>query len=440
MNIYIKLEVESRELLSRTMLGMYAASKGHDVYLGDDELLKYVQKNKLNPGIILEKSITPAESRIKQLFDYKRNNSVVTSIDEEGGILKDNLDVFLNGRFSERTISLTDKIFCWGEFDYNSLKKKFPKYSKKFIKTGNPRVNLWSKKFNKLFYMKDIKKKKYILISSNFRIGTTSKRLSDNFGARLKNNYYKKKENKNDYYKIATFKLGLFFKFVSAVDYLTEKFPKLNFMIRPHPSESSKNWKKFFTPKKNLQISEKFSHSEWIENSDIIIHNGCTGGLEAFARGKKIISYKPINTYTGMDFSNNFGHEINNEVQLGNLIKKIYNSKKIKKVNKKYKNQFIHRLGNVDKENFAKNILNEWEKFDNQFLSKKNNFIFIKFINKIRLLKNIFIKPYYNPKFPPLDKKKINNILEKVKKTDNSLKDVNFELIGPKLFKLKLIK
>ena len=202
--------------------------------------------------------------------------------------------------------------------------------------------------------MKDIKKKKYILISSNFRIGTTSKRLSDNFGARLKNNYYKKKENKNDYYKIATFKLGLFFKFVSAVDYLTEKFPKLNFMIRPHPSESSKNWKKFFTPKKNLQISEKFSHSEWIENSDIIIHNGCTGGLEAFARGKKIISYKPINTYTGMDFSNNFGHEINNEVQLGNLIKKIYNSKKIKKVNKKYKNQFIHRLGNVDKENFAK--------------------------------------------------------------------------------------
>ena len=114
MNIYIKLEVESRELLSRTMLGMYAASKGHDVYLGDDELLKYVQKNKLNPGIILEKSITPAESRIKQLFDYKRNNSVVTSIDEEGGILKDNLDVFLNGRFSERTISLTDKIILLG--------------------------------------------------------------------------------------------------------------------------------------------------------------------------------------------------------------------------------------------------------------------------------------------------------------------------------------
>ena len=93
MNIYIKLEIETRELISRLFLGLYAASKGHQVLIGDDELLKLVQK-KLNPGIILEKSITPTELRISQIEDYKLNNSITTSIDEEGGLIRENLDIF----------------------------------------------------------------------------------------------------------------------------------------------------------------------------------------------------------------------------------------------------------------------------------------------------------------------------------------------------------
>ena len=53
MNIYIKLEIETRELISRLLIGLYSASKGHQVLIGDDELLKLVQEKKLNPGIIL---------------------------------------------------------------------------------------------------------------------------------------------------------------------------------------------------------------------------------------------------------------------------------------------------------------------------------------------------------------------------------------------------
>ena len=37
MNIYIKLEIETRELTSRLVLGMHAAAKGHQVLIGDDE-------------------------------------------------------------------------------------------------------------------------------------------------------------------------------------------------------------------------------------------------------------------------------------------------------------------------------------------------------------------------------------------------------------------
>ncbi len=441
MNIYIKLEIETRELISRLLLGLYAASKGHQVLIGDDELLKLVQEKKLNPGIILEKSITPSESRIKQIEDYKLNNSITTSIDEEGGLIRENLDIFLNSRFSEKTVSLTDKIFCWGQYDYEKLLRLFPQHKKKFVITGNPRINLWSKKYKSLFSLSNIKKKKYILISANFSIGVSTKRLSEIVKFHIENNYFDNKDYEEDFVKIQNYNLQLLFKFVSAINYITKRFPNLNFLIRPHPTESIKSWNNFFKKKKNLEISKDLTHSDWIENSDIIIHNGCTAGVEAFARDKKIISFEPIKDKSDFNnFPNKFGYTATNEIELGNIIEKIFDVKIDKKVDQNHLNQFIYRFNNYENENFAEKINNEWSKFENIELSKKNNLMVIKFINKLRLIKNMFIKPYFNEKFPPLDKAKIINVINKIKETDNSLNKVNFEFIGPKLFKLSLIK
>ncbi len=440
MNIYIKIEIETRELLSRLLLGMHAATQGHEVLIGDDELLELVQKNKLNPGIILEKSITPAESRIKQLEHYKKNDSIITSIDEEGGLLRKNIDVFLKSRFSEKTVSLTDKIFCWGNYDFNSLIKLFPKQKKKFIKTGNPRVSLWKKEFQDLFTSNEIKKKKYIFISSNFGIGVSSKRLSNIVKYHVENNYFDKKEYEKDFYQLMSLNIRLLFEFVSAINYLTDRFPNFNFIIRPHPSESVDSWKNFFKKKKNLEITKKYTHSDWIENCEIVLHNGCTAGIEAFVRNKKIISFKPLEIDSEMDYANEFGYMAKDQTELGNLIERIHSHGQVDSVTSNKFNRFVERFGDIKYENFVKNILIEWQKFDNINLSKKNNLIIVKMINKMRLIKNIFFKPYFNNKFPPLDKEKIIKMIKMIKKTDNSLDNVNFELIGPKLFKLKLLK
>ena len=57
MNIYIFIEIKKRELSSRLLLGLEAAKRGHDVYVGD--LKPYLKKNLLKPGIVHHKSITP---------------------------------------------------------------------------------------------------------------------------------------------------------------------------------------------------------------------------------------------------------------------------------------------------------------------------------------------------------------------------------------------
>ena len=86
MNIYIAVEIKYREFLSRLLLGAASALNGNDVFLGDDEIFKLIEKKKLNPGIILLKSITPIKRRMLQLENYKKNKCIVTSLDEEGGL------------------------------------------------------------------------------------------------------------------------------------------------------------------------------------------------------------------------------------------------------------------------------------------------------------------------------------------------------------------
>ena len=138
MNVYIKVEVRDREFLSRFLLGATSALKGNDVLIGDDEVLELVEKKKLNPGIILEKSISPVKRRILQLKNYKHNNCIVTSIDEEGGLAQIKYKDFANRRYSYQTLSYADKIFCWGNYDYLNNIKLFQKQKKIFNYRKSP--------------------------------------------------------------------------------------------------------------------------------------------------------------------------------------------------------------------------------------------------------------------------------------------------------------
>ncbi len=438
MNIYIKVEVETRELLSRLLLGMYAAAKKHNVLLGDGELLSLVEKNKLKPGIVFEKSITPSITRIEQLKNYKKFGSKLTSIDEEG-VIKDNFNTLLNSRFSDETISLSDKIFCWGKYDYDSLINLFPEQKKKFIKTGNPRVSLWSRKYRHLFTNKKIQEKKYILISSNFSVAVSTKRLSDMVKFFLSANYFNDKTYVENFYNRMSLNLQILFKFISAIDILTQNFQNINFIVRPHPTESVELWENFFRKKNNLLITKEFTHSDWLENSEIIIHNGCTAGVEAFARKKKIISYEPQNLKTSHTFPNKFGYTAKDENELQNLITQFYyNDEKYQKFDEiQNLEDMIFRFGNFEEDNFIQNIISEWETLSNKKLSEKNNLFNIRLKNLLRTIKKKFVKPYVNEKFPPLQKNNIDNLINNFKKIDSNLNMVDFELLGPNLIKLE---
>ena len=70
MNIYLHVEISLRELDSKLLLGVIAASRGHHVLISDiSEIERGLRRGILNPGIFHTKSI------IKIVLKYKEHSN-----------------------------------------------------------------------------------------------------------------------------------------------------------------------------------------------------------------------------------------------------------------------------------------------------------------------------------------------------------------------------
>ena len=125
MNIYLQVEISSRELDSKLLLAILAASRGHQVIISNVEIIeKGLKRGWLPPGIFHTKSLTPGVNKIKRHQDIINSGSKVTSIDEESSIDRFGYEEFSKQRYSKESIDQSSAVFTWGDEDFETLKKK----------------------------------------------------------------------------------------------------------------------------------------------------------------------------------------------------------------------------------------------------------------------------------------------------------------------------
>jgi hypothetical protein len=87
MNIYLNVEISTRELDSKLLLAIIAAARGHQVLISDMSGIDRGFRSKLlAPGIFHTKCLTPFENKIKFHQTLIDNGYMITSIDEESGL------------------------------------------------------------------------------------------------------------------------------------------------------------------------------------------------------------------------------------------------------------------------------------------------------------------------------------------------------------------
>ena len=323
--IYLPLEIKSRDLEGRIILASYFAERNYKVivfYKGHmDQILKFYPK-----GIYFHYGIVT--NYLKIIQKVKELGHTVVAWDEEGFVFPSD-DEHVNNRIDLKVYNELEKYFLWGEHQEKLLKRKTHEISKT-KKVGHPRLDLLREEFRPYLSIEaeKIKKKygKFILLNTKFNSNHfLGKKQAVN---RLTKGDYFGGDDKFKKYHINKMEYnGKNFNFyASLIPKLSKKFKGYKIIIRPHPSENFKTWDNICEEHqlKNVYVIHEGSVLQWLIAADIMIHNGCTTGVESFALGKPSILYKPvIDKQFDIYLIEQLSREINNEKDLLNLIENV---------------------------------------------------------------------------------------------------------------------
>lgn len=370
MNIYIHLEITARELDSKLLLAVLAASRGHSVIISNITEFNIGLKNKLfNPGIFHTKSLTPSDTKIYKHQKIIDNDFMITSIDEEHGLLEDDYEIFTKGRFSNESINQSSAIFGWGPKDSKLLKQIFPKHSSKIHNTGSPRADLWKPIFSEYWEVpKEIPKKPFLLVVSTMGLSNNIKPFFELVKSEKKAGYYQRDPSLfRDGFVGISEDYRLIHDFIKAIKHLSKYNNGYDIVVRPHPVENIDAWKTYLEDIPNVYVIREGSISPWVNNSFAVMQNGCTTAIEATISNKPVLSYVTFDQqYSRMLAANKIGYRVSSPKELLDKTNTLFNDVKSGLKTKRNKDipEIIRQLMNLDNEELAaEKIIKVWESF-----------------------------------------------------------------------------
>ena len=462
MNIYLHVEISSRELDSKLLLAALAASRGHKVIVSDlVGIVNGVKNGVLAPGIFHTKSLSAYKIKINRHKRMIDRGFIITSLDEEGNLNDYGYEGDAKTRFSNQTIEQSAAVFGWGTDDVDTLKRIYPKHSHKIYKTGSPRADLWKPLFSDYWSVPlTVPKKPFLLISSNMAI-CDSRPFSKMITSQRATGYYERvpelfKEafirKSSDYLKAMVF--------IEAIKYLSKNNNGYDIVFRPHPTEKIEFWKVLMNGIPNLHITNEGSVNAWTQKAFAVMHHGCTTAIETSVSQKTVITYAPPELKDHIlnnNLPNELGYSANSKEDLLNKVNSLHDETKqglLKNNNQEIPSQIFKKIYIDDKELAAEKIIKIWESITNNEISQSINLVKLKFfILKMKInglignvLKTLSLKRFRNfgshgndPKFPPLDINEISKKISKLKIILKIDKKIECKLVSERTIVIKCI-
>jgi surface carbohydrate biosynthesis protein len=425
MNIYLHIELTSRELDSKLLLAILAALKGHQVLVSShNEIMQGFRSRILAPGIFHTKSLTPGSRKLSRHQSIIDNGSKITSQDEEHGLHTRGYEKMARNRYSNRSIGQASAVFGWGSEDTEALKKIYPDHLSKIHKVGSPRADLWKPFFSNYWNTpKQLPKKPFLLISSNLTCSTVLE--FHEVIQMLRNSGYFKTDP--DYFRRMFHSMSNEFRklyaFIEAIQNLAKNNKGYDIVLRPHPMETIEAWKVYLEGIPNVHIIREGPINEWVNKAFAVMHNSCTTAIEATISEKPLVTYIPFENEYDNEIPNLLGDIVKSPDELVNTVNNIFDDmqsgskKNLKKQIPEILNKKIH-YGN--EELAAQRIIKVWESLEEDSISKSTNWTIFQILLKVMSLKKLVgsvLRKLFPKKFlSTKDKKKFTSF----EKTDIS--------------------
>jgi len=272
----------------------------------------------IKPDLVLVNYIRP--NNFQLLERYQKSGIKVGVLDTEGTAGK-NSDEFAKLVKKVDNLDVVDLYCLWGEDQYNSFIKFNLLSDNKLKITGCPRYDFCHQSLRSaLPTINDIEN--YILINTNFPTAnprfTTS--LKDEVDTMIKVGFDSDFATQFVNDSKATYQ-----KIIKLIIKIAYKFPKNNFVLRPHPFENIEAYNQLLDFN-NVFILQKGTSLEWINSAKALVHLNCSTAIEAAMLDKYAISLEWLNTRSLLvPNAKNISFNINSESQLFKALTKIIN-------------------------------------------------------------------------------------------------------------------
>lgn len=332
--LLIPVELQARELEAKLLLACVAANRGYTSIIGPRREMHFHISSFTN-SIYLSKSTTRASDNVFRYLDKKGNKIVVW---DEEALVSLPPQYYYRHRLSPVAIGYVSHLFAWGEANaqlwrrYPHLPTDIPIHI-----TGHPRGDLLRPELRG-YYSKDVKKLReefgrFLLINSNFNLVNSYHsdmgllmpcpdaepvltRRAKSFGI-----------TKEYAVGFTQYKHGILEDFKEMIPALDRAFPEYSIVVRPHPAENQDIYRATAASCKHVRVINRGNVVPWLLAAEVLIHNGCTTGVEAYALDVPAVAYRArSNERYDRDFHdlpNQLSYECFNLEELEDRLRKI---------------------------------------------------------------------------------------------------------------------
>ncbi len=308
--LIIPVEIQVREFDSKLLLACVAAQRGFVSILGhrtqvDDYITRFPR------GTYLSKSMTRRSTR---MFRILRKLGHEIGVWDEEALVYPSAEHYFRRRMSSEALAEVSFLFAWGR-DNAEMFRKFPGFdATPIFTTGHPRIDLLRPELRG-FFDDDVRRLRdrhgrFALLNTNFsKVNGFRYQLeaSDSpapargapggAGGGLSPGYLEHKR-------------ALFDAFRAMIPDVASSLPNRTLVVRPHPNERPEPWVAAAAGYDNVEVVHDGNVIPWLLAADVLVHNGCTTAIEAYALGRPVVSYRPVKSDAfDSDLPNSLGHE-----------------------------------------------------------------------------------------------------------------------------------
>ena len=313
-NIYLKMEIKARELEGRLLLGMVAAERGHTVLLG--EMRPVVRDaSEVPPGVYHDTSLYPGTGQLRLRDTLIERGWMVTSQDEEHGLLEPTYDNYARKRYSSHTMSQAARVFTWGPHDSDALSRSYPEYAPRVEAVGSPRIDLCDRRLDGFFRGRQKPgldpARPYVLFANNFTRVIGVNRIHTFVRHMRWRDYFEGDDDAFEFlqYEEAAAQMDFLPHMIRAIRCVASHHPELTVVVRPHPQETEEAWRDLIGEVPNVLVSAAGEIGRWVRSAQAVIQSGDTTAFEATVAGVPLITFAPMSSghHWGDRYANRFG-------------------------------------------------------------------------------------------------------------------------------------